>query len=61
MSGKPTDVRAKEVALYFIPIEARVPLKFGPETQTHVTLARASMRVEDRKGRSAIGCSRSRC
>ncbi len=52
---KATDVRTKEVALYFIPIEARVPLKFGPETQTHVTLARASMRVEDKKGRSAVG------
>ncbi len=52
---KPTDVSVKQVALYFIPNEARLPLKFGPETLTHVTLARASMRVEDAKGRSAVG------
>ncbi len=52
---KPTDVSVKQVALYFIPNEARLPLKFGPETLTHVTLARASMRVEDAMGRSAVG------
>ena len=55
MPGKPTDVRPREVTLYFLPVETRLPLKFGHETLTHVTLARASMRVEDRKGRAAVG------
>lgn len=36
-------------------METRVPLKFGPETLTSVTCARAMMRVEDRQGRSSAG------
>ncbi len=39
--GKHTDVRASDAALYFIPVTTRVPLKFGPETLTSVTCARA--------------------
>ena len=50
-----TDVRPAETCLYFLPIETRVPLKFGPETLTHVTLARVRMRVEGADGRSAEG------
>ncbi len=34
---KPTDVRPVAVELYFLPIQARMPLKFGPETTTEVT------------------------
>lgn len=52
---KPTDVRVREVALYFLPVQTRVPLKFGPETLTHVTCARVSVQVEDRQGRTAQG------
>jgi len=52
---KPTDITPKEIALYFLPVETRVPLKFGPETLTSVTCARAMMRVEDAKGRSSVG------
>jgi L-alanine-DL-glutamate epimerase-like enolase superfamily enzyme len=52
---KPTDVRPREVRLYFIPAAMRLPLKFGPELTTEVTLARVQMRVEDRSGRSAWG------
>ena len=55
MMGKGTDIRSREIALYFLPIETRVPLKFGTETLTHVTCARVRMRVEDTQGRSAEG------
>jgi uncharacterized protein YggL (DUF469 family) len=44
--GKPTDLYPKGVTLYYLPVETRVPLKFGPETLTHVTCARVRMRVE---------------
>lgn len=52
---KSTDVHVKEVALYFIPVETRVPLKFGAETLTSVTVARVRMIVEDRNGNRATG------
>ena len=51
--GKETDIYPRDVSLYFLPVETRVPLKFGPETLTYVTCARVSMRVEDTKGRVA--------
>jgi len=53
--AKQTDVCPKDVSLYFLPVETRVPLKFGPETLTSVTCARVKMTVEDRNGRSAEG------
>ena len=53
--GKGTDIQPREIALHFLPIETRVPLKFGAETLTHVTCARVRMRVEDAQGRSAEG------
>jgi len=53
--GKETDIYSKDTSLYFLPVETRVPLKFGPETLTHVTCARVCMRVEDAKGRTAEG------
>ena len=52
---KPTDIRVNAAALWFLPVQTRVPLKFGPETFTSVTCARAKVRVEDRQGRSAEG------
>jgi L-alanine-DL-glutamate epimerase-like enolase superfamily enzyme len=52
---KPTDVRPVAVALYFLPIKSRVPLKFGPEVTTEVTCARVKMTVEDRQGKRASG------
>ncbi|HET7767601.1 MAG TPA: enolase C-terminal domain-like protein [Chloroflexota bacterium] len=42
-------------ALYFLPVETRVPLKFGTETLTYVTCARARVRVRNREGREADG------
>jgi len=53
--SKPTDIRVREAALYALPVETRVPLKFGAETLTSVTCARVRLRVEDRRGRSAVG------
>jgi len=50
-----TDAYPKGVSLHFLPVETRVPLKFGPETLTSVTCARVRMRVEDGSGRSAEG------
>lgn len=53
--SKDTDVQVRAARLYFLPVETRVPLKFGPETLTYVTCARVCVRVEDRKGISAEG------
>src|SRR2546423_2751399 len=53
--SKATDIRVVAARLYFIPIQNRVPLKFGPEIVTAVTCARACVRVTDRQGRSAEG------
>jgi L-alanine-DL-glutamate epimerase-like enolase superfamily enzyme len=52
---KPTDIRVRAAALYFLPVRTRVPLKFGGETLTHVTCARVRVRVEDRRGKGAEG------
>jgi L-alanine-DL-glutamate epimerase-like enolase superfamily enzyme len=48
--GKSTDIRCTGAALYFLPVETRVPLKFGVETLTSVTCARVRMSVESRDG-----------
>jgi len=52
---KPTDITIKNVVLYFIPIEARMPLKFGASVMTQVSCARACITVEGRTGSSASG------
>ena len=49
------DVRIESASLRFIPVETRVPLKFGSETLTSVTCARASVTVANANGRQAIG------
>ena len=53
--AKPTDIRVRDAALYFLPVEMRVPLKFGAQIVTGSLCARARVRVEDRAGRSAEG------
>jgi L-alanine-DL-glutamate epimerase-like enolase superfamily enzyme len=53
--GKPTDIRPTGATLYFLPLRARIPVKFGPETTRDVTSARVRLRVEDRRGASAEG------
>ena len=49
------DVRIESASLRFIPVETRVPLKFGSETLTSVTCARASVTVANASGGQAIG------
>lgn len=53
--AKPTDARVVGCELFYLPVRTRMPLKFGPETLTSVTLARARVRIEDARGRSAVG------
>ena len=53
--GKATDISTVGAALYFLPVQTRVALKFGTETLTHVTCARARVKVRDEQGRTAEG------
>ena len=55
MNPKDTDIQVVGTSLYFLPVETRVPLKFGPETLTSVTCARVKMTVVDRLGNTAEG------
>ena len=48
-------MRVVDAALYFLPVEMRVPLKFGDQVLTKVTCARACVRVEDAAGKVAVG------
>ena len=40
-----SDITLASVNLYFIPVQTRVPLKFGPETLTSVICARVCVTV----------------
>jgi L-alanine-DL-glutamate epimerase-like enolase superfamily enzyme len=53
--GKATDIRTAGAALYFLPVQTRVALKFGAETLTQVTCARACVKVIDEQGWVAEG------
>ena len=53
--AKPTDIRPTASSLYFLPVEARVPLKFGTSVMTHVTCARVCVEVADTQGNQAKG------
>lgn len=53
--AKTTDVKVTGASLYFLPVETRVPLKFGPEVLTYATCARVQLRVEDGSGKPAEG------
>ncbi|MFW6368425.1 MAG: enolase C-terminal domain-like protein [Spirochaetota bacterium] len=55
VSKKSSDIRVCEVTLYFQPVELRVPLRFGGQTVTAVTFARACVTVENRRGTRAAG------
>ncbi len=50
-----TDIRPVAAAVWFIPVATRVPLKFGAQTLTHVTVARVQLTIADRAGRTATG------
>ena len=49
------EIRVIGARLYLLPVETRVPLKFGAETLTSVTCARVSLTIEDRHGKRATG------
>ena len=51
----PTDVRPVATQLHFLPVQTRMPLKFGTETTTRVTCARVRLTVRGRDGRRAEG------
>ncbi len=48
-------VRPVKIEIYFIPVENRIPLKFGPEVLTSVTCARVHMLVADSSGKVVDG------
>ena len=52
---KTTDVQVKAARLYFLPVQMRIPLKFGPEKVTCVTCARVCLTVADRNDKRAEG------
>jgi L-alanine-DL-glutamate epimerase-like enolase superfamily enzyme len=47
--------RLVSIRLYFLPVQTRVPLKFGPEVTISVTCARVALRVVDDRGNQAEG------
>ena len=53
--GQGTDIRCVGAILHYLPVETRMPLKFGMETLTSVTCARVRVTVEGRDGRTATG------
>ncbi|MBI3880121.1 MAG: hypothetical protein HY301_08645 [Verrucomicrobia bacterium] len=53
--SKPTDVRPVAATLHLLPVQMRVPLKFGKEVVTRATCARVCLRVRDRAGKEAAG------
>ncbi|MCB1237904.1 MAG: hypothetical protein KDM91_22755 [Verrucomicrobiae bacterium] len=48
-------IRVDDVALFFLPVEMRVPLKFGNQVLSSVTCARARVRVSGAGGKTATG------
>ena len=50
-----TDIRSTGASLYFLPLELRLPLKFGVETVTSVTCARVCLTVANAGGRTSEG------
>jgi len=50
-----TDVKIVSTQVYLLPVELRVPLKFGPETTTRVVCLRACVEVETANGKRATG------
>jgi len=52
---KETDIEILGAGLDFLPVETRVPLKFGTETLTSVTCARVEVKVRNHSGVEASG------
>jgi L-alanine-DL-glutamate epimerase-like enolase superfamily enzyme len=52
---KPFDITVKGLKLYYLPVQTRVPLKFGAEVLTSVTCARVCIQTENRRGDRSEG------
>ena len=52
---KSTDIRPVGLSAYYLPVEARIPYRFGTESLSHVTCVRVCMEVEARAGGRAQG------
>jgi L-alanine-DL-glutamate epimerase-like enolase superfamily enzyme len=48
-------VSVQATRLYYLPVQTRVPLKFGSETLTEVTCARVLVRIQNEEGHSTEG------
>jgi L-alanine-DL-glutamate epimerase-like enolase superfamily enzyme len=53
--GKRTDVCVTSAELFLLPVQTRMPIKFGPEVLTEVTCARVRVTVRSQDGRTASG------
>ena len=53
--SKPTDMRLTGVSLCYLPVEMRMPLKFGTESISFVNCLRVRVTVEGKDGRRAEG------
>jgi len=53
--SKPTDIQTKATAVYFLPVEARIPYRFGTEELKSVICVRTRVEVENRAGKRATG------
>lgn len=52
---KTTDVRVTSALVHYLPVEMRMPLKFGSESVSSVTCIRVAVTVETADGRTAVG------
>jgi len=53
--AQPTDIRIVDFSLQFIPVQVRMPLKFGTEVLSSVTCARVCVIVENNLGQKVEG------
>jgi len=53
--SKPTDIRALATHVYFLPVETRIPYRFGTEELKRVTCIRAKVDVVSNSGKQASG------
>ncbi|MCK5861124.1 MAG: hypothetical protein KAH38_01475 [Candidatus Hydrogenedentes bacterium] len=53
--GNSRDICVTGARLFFLPVETRVPLKFGVETLRSVTCARVAVEVRGTAGKTAVG------
>ena len=53
--SKTTDVTIKAVTVYFLPVQTRMPYRFGTEQLDSVTCVRVRIDVENTRGNTASG------